>query len=234
MERTKVPRYSNENFQTGNAARSSQDSDLTLSPTSCFKQEHHHIYLQIPLVYFFPIQQKQVRHPMYMQKLLLAVLCGQCWLHMSHLPCLLPPTEYTGISIWTPHCCCQHWHSKRSNLQPWSHRCFWHRACSYLSPHRALFTLSKHSETFNLPMDCPLVCPQGRGMKSVIIKKEQKPPTASFPLCSVRNMPKWSDSSRGWNTQRRVNRDNSPGSRSLNGARHEGMTQHAFPLYVVI
>lgn len=35
-----------------------------------------------------------------------------------------------------------------------------------------LFTLSKHSEIFNLSKDCPLVCPQGRGMKLVIIKKK--------------------------------------------------------------
>lgn len=77
-----VPWYSNESFQTGKRTKSSQDSNLTLSP-SCFKQEHHtFIYEFLPFV-FFTIQQNQVRPPMYMQKLLLALLCGQCWLHVS-------------------------------------------------------------------------------------------------------------------------------------------------------
>lgn len=59
-----------------------------------------------------------------------------------HLPCLLAPSEYTGISIWNPQCSWQHRHSKRFNLQPWSHRCFWHSACSHLSPHRACILYS--------------------------------------------------------------------------------------------
>lgn len=51
MERTEVPRHSNESFQTGNATRNSQDSNLTLSPTS-FKQEHPtFIYKFLPFVF---------------------------------------------------------------------------------------------------------------------------------------------------------------------------------------
>lgn len=42
--------------------------------------EASHIYLQISLFFFFPIQQKQVGYPMYVQKLLTYVLCGQCFI----------------------------------------------------------------------------------------------------------------------------------------------------------
>lgn len=142
---------------------------------------------------FFYIQQKQVRWAMYMQKLLLAVLCGQCWLHVSHLPHLLPPTEPTGISIWTPHCCWQHRHSKMSNFSPAATGAPG-TVPALISAHtgHVLFTVSKCSETFNLPKDCPLVCPHRRGMKLVIIKKE-KTSYSSFSslLCEEHAQLKW-------------------------------------------
>lgn len=54
------------------------------------------------------------------------------------------------------------------------------------------FTLSKYSQTFNLPKDCPLVCPQGRGIKLVIINKE-KTLLSSFSslLCEEHAQLKW-------------------------------------------
>lgn len=50
--------------------------DLEKARTRPCCTEASHIYLQISL-FFFPIQQKQVGHPMYVQKLLTYVLCGQ-------------------------------------------------------------------------------------------------------------------------------------------------------------
>lgn len=136
-----VPWYSNESFQTGNRTKSSQDSNLTLCPTSCFKQEHHtFIYEFLPFVFLLSSKTRSD---------LLCTCKNSYWLYFVgsadytfHLPCLLAPTEYTGISIWNPQCSWQHRHSKRFNLQPWSHRCFWHSACSHLSPHRACILYS--------------------------------------------------------------------------------------------
>lgn len=52
MERTEISWYSNKSFQTGNRTRNIQDSNLTLSPTNCFKQEHHtFIYKFLPFIF---------------------------------------------------------------------------------------------------------------------------------------------------------------------------------------
>lgn len=177
---------------------------------------------------------------MYVQKLLLAVLCGQCWLHLSHLPCLWPPTEPTGISIWTPHCCWQHRHSKRSNLSPAATGAPG-TVPALISAHtgHTLFTLSKCSEAFNLPKDCPLVCPHGRGMKLVIIKKE-KTSYSSFSslLCEEHAQLRWYSRGNTLSLQQWHKGEwtggNSAGSRSLSGARDHGVSQYAFPLYAVI
>lgn len=64
-----------------------------------------------------------------------------------------------------------------------------------LSAHigHVLFTLSKSSETFNLPKDCPLVCPQGRGMKLCHYKERKKASYSSFSslLCEEHAQLKW-------------------------------------------
>lgn len=99
---------------------------------------------------------------------------------MFHLPCLLPPSEQTGINIWK-HCCCwQHTHSWSSNLQPWSRT---HTSPAFTWAHKGqvLFTLPKCSETFNLSKDCAFAFLQGRGQKLIIIKKEQETRQLLFP-----------------------------------------------------
>lgn len=198
MQRTEVRQYSNESLQTRKTTRSSQDSNLTLSPTSSFKKEHHtFIYKFLPFIFLLSSRNRSDVPCMCKNSYWLYFvgsvdyICFIC--HVSYhllntqgsasvLLTVAGNTDTAKGPILSPGA------PGASGMVP-------ALISAYIG--HVLFILSKCSETFNLSKDRPLFCPQGRGMELVIIKKEKKPPTAPFPLCSVRNMPNWSDSSRG-------------------------------------
>lgn len=235
-----VPGYSNESFQTGNRTKSSQDTQLTLSPRSCFKQEHHtFIYKYLPFIFLLSSKTRS------------DILCtckNSYWLYFvgsvdytcffCHVSYHLLNTQGSASGILTV----------PGNTNTAKGPIFSPGATgasgtvpALISAHigHVLFTLSKCSQTFNLPKDCPLVFPQRRGIKLVIIKKEKTLLSSFSSLsCEEHAQLKWfqqrqipwafSTKTKEWTG------GNSPGSRSLNGARHDGVSQYSFPLYVVI
>lgn len=183
--------YSNESFQTGNATTSSQDSNLTLFPTN-FKQEHHtFIYKFLPFIFLLsrrnmsdvPCTCKNSYWLYFVGSV--DYVCLTC--HVSyHLlntqgsaPGLLTVSGNTDTitgPIFSPGA------TSASGTVP------------ALSPQRArIIYFVKMFREFNLPKDCPLVCPQGRGMKLSHYKERKKASYSSFSslLCEEHAQLKW-------------------------------------------